>query len=103
MRVKARGAYHMTGTSKKSGNAYDMCNLVIETAQETTANANMKRVGLGLDQKELELTPECFERMQRMNLSYPCDLDLTVGAKVGFRGLQSVIEDVKPVKLAAAA
>lgn len=103
MRVKCRGAYHMAGTSKKSGNAYEMCNLVIEIAQETVSNASMNRVGLGFDQKELELSPACFERMKSMNLSFPCELDLTVGAKIGFRGLDSIIEDVKPVKLSVAA
>jgi hypothetical protein len=98
MRVKARGAYHMAGTSKKTGNAYEMCNLVIEINQETVANATMKRVGLGWDQKELELSPACFERMKGMALSFPCELDVEVGARVGFRGLESVIDDVELVK-----
>jgi hypothetical protein len=101
MRVKARGAYHMAGVSKKTGNAYEMCNLVIEVPQETVATATMKRVAFGCDQKELQLSPACFERMKAMSLSFPCELDVTVGAKVGFRGLESIIDDVQPVKPAA--
>lgn len=103
MRVKARGAYYMAGTAKKTGNAYEMCKLVIEVGQETTANANMKRIAMGLDQKELDMTPTCFERMKGMGLSFPCELELVVGSRVGFRGLESVIDEVKPVVLKAAA
>lgn len=104
MRVRARGAYNMKGKSTKSGNDYNMHQLVIEVRQESVAKPTMQRVGLGWDQKELEITPDCFERMQSMGLPFPCDLDITVGARVGFRGLESVIEDVKlvqPVKAAA--
>jgi len=101
MRVTARGAYRMKGTGK-SGNAYDMHNLVIETRQESVTRPNMTRIGLGLDTKELELTPECFARMQAMNIPFPCSLDLVVGSKIGFRGLESVIEGVTVVQLKAA-
>lgn len=103
MRVRARGAYNMKGKSTKSGNDYSMFNLVIEIRQENVNKATMQRIGLGFGEKELELTPECFERMQTMGLPFPCDLDLTVGARVGFRGLESVIEDVKLVQQVKAA
>jgi len=102
MRVQARGAYQMKGTAKSSGNAYDMYNLVIEVRQETVTRPNMTRIGLGLDQKELQITPECFAEMQGMNIPFPCPLDIDVGAKVGFRGLESVIEHVRLVNLKAA-
>lgn len=101
MRVRARGAYTMKGTSSKTGNAYDMCNLVIETAQETVGRQKMTRVGLGWDQKELEMSHECFAEMQSMGLMFPLELDLEVGHRVGFSGLQSVIERVHPVKKAS--
>lgn len=101
MRVMARGAYRMHGTSK-AGSAYDMHNLVIETRQETVTRPNMTRIGLGLDTKELQITPECFTKMQAMNIPFPCSLDLTVGSQVGFRGLEAVIEGVTVVQLKAA-
>lgn len=101
MRVMARGAYRMHGTSK-AGSAYDMHNLVIETRQETVTRPNMTRIGLGLDVKELQITPECFARIQAKNIPFPCQLDLTVGSQVGFRGLEAVIEDVAVVQLKAA-
>lgn len=103
MRVTVRGAYTMKGTSKKSGNAYDMCYLVIETKQESVANANMTRVGLGYDSKELEMETGAFERLSRAGVTFPVQADLVVGAKVGFRGLESIITEVNPVALKAAA
>lgn len=75
-----------------------MHNLVIETRQETVTRPNMTRIGLGFDTKELQLTPECFARMQAMNIPFPCSLDLTVGSQVGFRGLEAVIEGVTVVQ-----
>lgn len=103
MRVQARGAYQMKGTGKTSGNAYDMYNLVIETRQETVSRPNMTRIGLGLDQKELAMSAECFARIQAKNIPFPCACDLTVGSRVGFRGLEAVIEDVIPAQIKAAA
>jgi len=101
MRVMARGAYRMHGTSK-AGSAYDMHNLVIETRQETVSRPNMTRIGLGRDVKELQVTPECFAKVQAMNLPFPCQLDLTGGWPVGFRGLEAIIEAVALVQLKAA-
>lgn len=103
MRVQARGAYQMKGTSKTSGNAYDMFNLVIETRQETVNRPTMTRIGLGLDQKELQMTPECFAKIQAKNIPFPCACDIVVGSQVGFRGLEAVIEDVIPVQAVKAA
>lgn len=97
MQVTARGAYRMKGTSKTSGNAYDMFNLVIEKPQENVSRPNMQRDGMGLDQQDLELTPECFQKLKVAGLPWPCRLELVVGSRVGFRGLESVIEDFKLV------
>jgi len=102
MRAKVRGAYHMTGIGKKSNAAYDLCKLVIETRQETVATANMKRVACGLDTKEFDLTPEAFDRFMALGTGFPVECDLVVGAKIGFRGLESVIEAVNPASLSSA-
>lgn len=102
MRVQARGAYQMKGTSK-TGNAYDMYMLVIEIRQETVNRPTMTRIGLGLDQKELTMTPEGFAKVQAKNIPFPCACDLVVGSQVGFRGLEAVIDDVIPVPAVKAA
>lgn len=106
MRVQVRGAYTMKGTAKKTGNAYDMCRLVIEKPQETTATANMKRVGIGKDQQEFDMTQAAFDKLQELGLTpgqFPIPCDLVIGSKIGFRGLESIIEEVKPVPVAKAA
>lgn len=98
MRVMVRGAYRMKGTAKKSGAAYDMCRLVIEVPQETVATQTMNRVGLGMDQKELEMTEAAFARLQSSGMAFPFPADLVVGSKLGFRGIEAIIDDVKPAK-----
>ena len=89
MRVTAKGAYRMSGTSKKSGANYDMANLIIEVPQEVVANATMKRIGYGHGVKELAIEPDCIQKFA--SFPYPCQLDLEVGQKVGFRGLEAII------------
>lgn len=103
MRVKVHGAYTMKGTAKASGKDYDMCNLVIETKQESVVNPKMQRVGLGLDTKELQMEHAAFERLSKLPVSYPFVADLEVGSTVGFRGLEAIITAVNPVQVKAAA
>jgi hypothetical protein len=93
----------MKGTAKASGNAYEMCNLVIETKQESVASVKMQRVGLGLDTKELQMEFQAFERLSKLPVVYPFLADLEVGSTVGFRGLEAIITGVTPVQLKAAA
>lgn len=96
MQVLARGAYEMKGTSK-AGKAYEMHILVIEKAQETVANPNMQRRAVGLDQSDLQISKACLEKFLSSGLSWPCRLELVVGHRMGFRGLESVIEDFRVV------
>lgn len=106
MRVQVRGAYRMSGTAKKSGSAYDMVRLVIEKPQETTATATMKRIGIGKDQQEFEMSEAAFKQLQDLGLTpgqFPIACDLVIGHKMGFRGLESIIEEVRPVPVAKAA
>lgn len=102
MRVTVRGAYTMQGTGQKSGNPYSMCMLVIETKQESVANPKMTRVGFGYDTKDLDMEAEAFERLIRSGAVCPFQADLVVGSRVGFRGLEAVITEVRPVQLKAA-
>lgn len=96
MRVLALGAYRMTGTSKKSGAAYDMAKVVIQVPQEVTANQNMRLVGHGFNTKELDLEPEALAKFSAF--PFPCELDLEVGSQVGMRGLQAVVTGAKQAK-----
>lgn len=103
MRVKVLGAYTMKGIGSKSGKPYDMCQLIIETKQESVANPNMQRVGFGLDSKDLNMDHTAFERLTRSGVVCPFMADLEVGSTVGFRGLEAIITGVNPVQMKAAA
>jgi hypothetical protein len=96
----------MSGTAKKSGSAYDMIRLIVEKPQETTATATMKRQGIGKDQQEFEMTQAAFDKLSELGLTpgqFPISCDLVIGHKMGFRGLESIIEEVRPVPVKAAA
>lgn len=102
MRVKAIGAYRMTGVAKTSGKPYDMGKLVILVPVENMASQNMTRVGYGSTVNELDVLPESIAKF---NFRFPCELDLVVDQQLQFGRLQAIIVDAKvaesPVKAAA--
>jgi len=95
MRVKALGAYRMTGTSKASGKPYDMGKLVIEVPVENMATPTMTRVGYGKTTNELDVSPEC---VAKFNFHYPLDLDLEVDQQLQYGRLQAIIVGAKKVE-----
>lgn len=100
MRVHALGVYRMTGTSQKSGNAYDMGKLVIQVPVEVVATKNMKRVGYGYGSKELDLEVESLQKFSQFQ--FPCDLDLEIGSRVSSFGLEAIVTGAKAALKAAA-
>ena len=101
MRVKALGAYRMTGVAKASGKPYDMGKLIISVPVENMAQPNMTRVGYGTTTNELDVEPEAIVNF---NFQYPCELDLEVGQQIQFGRLQAIITGAKVAeKLKAAA
>jgi len=101
MRVKALGAYRMTGTAKTSGKPYDMGKLVILVPFENVATPTMTRVGYGATVNELDVLPEA---VTKLNFHFPCELDLEIDQQWQFGRLQAVIvgaKRVEPIKAAA--
>lgn len=94
MRVKALGAYRMTGTAKASGKPYDMGKLVIQVPVENMAMAKMQRVGYGSTTNELDVLPEAIAKF---NFHFPCELDLEVDQQLQFGRLQAIIVGAKVV------
>ncbi|WP_301103119.1 hypothetical protein [Propionivibrio sp.] len=100
MRVKALGAYRMTGIAKASGKAYDMGKLVIEVPVENMATPKMTRVGYGSTTNELDVAPES---VAKFNFHYPLELDLEVDQVIQFGSLQAIIVGARPVAVVKAA
>lgn len=92
MRVKALGAYRMTGIAKTSGKPYDMGKLVILVPVGNMATPTMTRVGYGSTVNELDVHPESISKF---NFRYPCELDLIVDQQLQFGRLQAIIVDAK--------
>ncbi len=100
MRVKALGAYRMTGIAKTSGKSYDMGKLVIEVPVENMATPKMTRVGFGSTTNELDVLPESISKF---NFRFPLELDLEVDQVLQFGRLQAVIVGAKQVAAVKAA
>ena len=101
MRVKAFGAYRMTGVAKTSGKPYDLGKLVILVPVENMATPSMTRVGYGSTVNELDVHPEAIAKF---NFHFPCELDLEVDQQLQFGRLQAIIvggKRVEPVKAAS--
>ena len=99
MRVKAIGAYRMTGVAKSSNKPYDMGKLVIVVPVENMASEKMTRVGYGAVVNELDVLPDAI--LNKFNFHYPCELDLVVDQKLQFGRLQAIIVDAKRVEKGA--
>lgn len=97
MRVRAIGAYFMKGTSKKSGQPYDMAKLVILAPVDMSASPTMQTGGYGYKANELDMVPEAISKF---GFTFPhegLELDLEIDSIVRFGRLQSVIVGAKKV------
>ncbi len=60
MRVQFIGVNRRTGTSSKTGNAYDMSKIIIAVPLTPVQKESMQYTGFGLETREIDLNPECL-------------------------------------------
>lgn len=56
------GVSRRSGTSKKTGNPYDMCQLSFAVPIQPVNSANMQLQGYGFEAKEIDVQPEAMEQ-----------------------------------------
>ena len=83
MRVRVCGVKRVEGVAKGSGNAFDMCRVLMLVPVENQSNGKLKISGFGSEAAEMELAPEALQQFS--GLSFPCEVDLHTEQKF-FRG-----------------
>jgi len=104
MQAIAIGLSKMAGTSKGTGNQYEMHRLTIIIANKNVSSAKFNKVGLGYEPMDLPVAEVAFPKLQ--SLIFPCRIDLTMdheprGGKVeavvaGFTGTPVFIDLTAP-------
>lgn len=102
MKINVLGVKRIHGTSGKTGNQYDMCNVLCVVPIEQADSKNMKLEGHGFDCVELALDPKAIPLFA--GLKFPSVLDLETDSRsfmgkletfvVGING-QSAVSPVK--------
>jgi hypothetical protein len=76
MKMLVMGAQHMHGTSRRTGNAYDMKQVFVAATQTPVQSDSRVLVPLGLNQSEIDLSDDGFKQFHLAQLKFPLELDL---------------------------
>lgn len=101
MKANVAGVKRMAGTSAKSGNAYDMCNLTLLVPVEQVNNPKMQVNGAGFATMEMPLEVEALPAF--MNIKYPATLDLETDVRPRAGKPETVVVGIKSAPAAKAA
>jgi len=95
MKMLVAGVKRIAGTSKKTGNDYDMPRLFGLVPVEKVKNAGMEITGYGMEQSEMNLDPEALESFKQYEGRFPLMLDLETDVMPRFGKFESVVVGVK--------
>jgi hypothetical protein len=95
------GVRRVAGTAKASGNKFDLCRVLVLRPLECFANATVNVDAHGFEATELVLDEKALQSFK--SLKFPAQVNLTIDARVGRQGLESVVIGHEPVKNLAAA
>jgi len=76
MKVQVVGCQRIAGTSKATGAAFDMCNIVCLTPIENVNSTKIQIKGAGFKSMEIPLDPAFMS--QFIDLKFPCLIDLVL-------------------------
>lgn len=106
MQAIAIGLSKMSGTSKGSGNQYEMHRLTIIIPNKSVTSAKFNKIGFGYEPMDLAVAESAFPKFQ--SVSFPCRIELTMdheprGGKVeavvaGFTGTPVYLDLTAPGK-----
>jgi hypothetical protein len=99
MKATIVGVRRMRGTSAKSGNQYDMCNVTLLVPVEAVTSAKMVIEGAGFSTMEMPLEPASIGQFQ--TLKFPAQVTLTTEARPRSGKVETVVTGFEPVSKAA--
>jgi hypothetical protein len=103
MKLNVLGVKRIHGTSSKSGNDFDMCNVFGIVPVQTGGGKSTKVEGYGLEVAELPLDPACMDQFKQWEGKYPLQLDLETDSRPYMGKLETFVIGVKEVAKVRAA
>lgn len=99
MKLQVLGVKRIHGTSSKTGNDFDMCNLFGIVPVQTGSGKSTKVEGYGFETAELPLDPLALH--QFANLKFPCTLELITDSRPYMGKLETFVTGFQPLVKAA--
>lgn len=93
MKLHVLGVKRIHGTSSKTGNDFDMCNIVGIVPVQTGSGKSTKVEGYGYETAELPLDPEAIP--QFATVKFPAQLDLETDSRPYMGKLETFVTGVR--------
>ncbi len=103
MKILVCGAKRIYGTSAKTGNEFDMCNLIGLVAVQLGSGKSTKVEGFGLEPAEIPLDPAALGQLKAFVGRFPLELEVDTDSRPYMGKLESFVvavrgpADVKPL------
>lgn len=95
MKLNILGVKRIYGTSSKSGNEFDMCNVFGIVPLQTGGGKSTKVEGYGFEVAELPLDPAALPLFR--DIKYPAMLELETDSRPYMGKLETFVIGVKPI------
>ena len=95
MQILVCGAKRIYGTSSKSGNEFDMCNLVGLVPVSTQSGKQTKVEGCGLEPAEIPLDPGVLLSLRKFEGRFPLILEVETDSRPYMGKLESFVVGVR--------
>lgn len=93
MKLHVLGVKRISGTSSKTGNEFDMCNLVGIVPVQTGGGKSTRVEGYGFETAEVPLEPEALP--QFAGIKFPAQLDLETDSRPYMGKLETVVTGIR--------
>ena len=95
MQILVCGAKRIYGTSSKSGNEFDMCNLIGLVPVSTASGKQTKVEGFGLEPAEIPLDPAALSSLRQFQGRFPLTLEVETDSRPYMGKLETFIVGVR--------
>ncbi len=89
MQAIAIGLFKLNGTSKGTGNQYEMFRLSILTHSKNVSSAKFNKFALGLESMDLPVAESAFAKLG--SITYPCHIDLKMDHEARSGKVEAVV------------
>lgn len=100
MKITVLGVKRIFGTSSKTGNDFDMCNVCCQVPVQTGSGKATKVEGYGFEVAEIPLDPAALPQFAKVN--FPALLDVETDSRPYMGKLETFVTGIKAAAVRAA-